>query len=139
MLGRCLSILMERRGLSLPELAKNSGLAEGTLRNLIHDYGSSQPTLTTMAKLGSALGVDVGVIARAATLATPEQQKKFINLAIELRKLLSEVVLPDSLRIEYEGRLEDLVNDVREAAAADPNMSLEKMVLDLLDREGVAP
>ncbi|WP_189061819.1 helix-turn-helix domain-containing protein [Longimycelium tulufanense] len=56
-LGSNLRALRERRGLSLSELARRSGIAKGTLSQL--ESGTGNPTIETVFSLSNALDVPV--------------------------------------------------------------------------------
>lgn len=57
MVARNVRILREQRGMSLAELARQSGLAKQTLSNL--EQGAGNPTVDTLFAVASALGVPV--------------------------------------------------------------------------------
>lgn len=72
-IGHRLRELREARGWTQAELAKQSGVRQGTISKL--EAGTSGGTITVAERLAAALGVDAGYLLSQPT-AKPKRQRK---------------------------------------------------------------
>lgn len=94
-LGRQIRILRERRGLSLTQLARQSGVSVTGIRNI--EFGRANPGLLTVVAILDVLGVSIDelvAMARRAGKTVFVSRAPATQLAAPLQRQLSELYQP---------------------------------------------